>query len=328
MTRLDSVLISEDVTIIQTPLKYQLTLCPNNIVLEDIMGLAFDLPAVMREVSNFEHDFECESDEFKLKLLKMFSAQKPLEQVKGELVTNTSLVDASVDLNKGCFLGFETVSKIESRRGAAKKNVLVTIDEYMCPENFDEVKVNEKKVTPITWFLDKKKLYIELKLDRSERVNNKTIQLKIDGSEYAGTVNTLAYRFFDLNSWTENKFLNSVNAFHESLGEEKAKALLKFIICVNPSYEDAYESLGVIYARQEDFNTAISYLKQLEKINPDSVLVHTNLSLNYMKIGQIELAEEHKGARYRQDIRVVWQKASSDEQEEKTENEKRCFYKS
>lgn len=75
---------------------------------------------------------------------------------------------------------------------------------------------------------------------------------------------------------------------------EKSIELLKKAIQENPKNEDAYESLGVILGREQKYEEAIKVMKQLEMINPASIMAQTNLSIFYMKIGDKETAEEYK----------------------------------
>lgn len=74
----------------------------------------------------------------------------------------------------------------------------------------------------------------------------------------------------------------------------EVKALIEKAIKEDPRNEDAYELLGVVYARESQFNEAITAMKKLEELNPDSVMAKTNLSIFYMKIGDKETAEDYK----------------------------------
>ena len=60
---------------------------------------------------------------------------------------------------------------------------------------------------------------------------------------------------------------------------------------LDPSFSDAYEALGVILGRSERYHEAIDIFKRLEEVAPKEPMVHTNLSLFYMKIGDKEAAE-------------------------------------
>ncbi len=75
---------------------------------------------------------------------------------------------------------------------------------------------------------------------------------------------------------------------------DPAIELLKKALKENPKFEDAYESLGVMLAKQEKFKEAIGVMHQLEMINPKNIMAQTNLSIFYMKIGDKETAEDHK----------------------------------
>ena len=70
---------------------------------------------------------------------------------------------------------------------------------------------------------------------------------------------------------------------------EKLKSLLE----QDDSYFDAQLSLGMAYYRKGDYPQAIAYGHQAETMRPNEQLVHTNLSLFYMKAGDKEKAEHH-----------------------------------
>jgi predicted Zn-dependent protease len=60
-----------------------------------------------------------------------------------------------------------------------------------------------------------------------------------------------------------------------------------------PGYFDAQLSLGMAYYRKGDYTAAIAEGLKAEKLNPKEQLVHTNLSLFYMKAGDKVKAEHH-----------------------------------
>ena len=70
--------------------------------------------------------------------------------------------------------------------------------------------------------------------------------------------------------------------------------LLRKALKENSKNEDAYESLGVMLAKQEKFQEAIAVMQQLEMLNPQNQMALMNLSIFYMKIGDKETAEEYK----------------------------------
>ncbi len=68
---------------------------------------------------------------------------------------------------------------------------------------------------------------------------------------------------------------------------------LTAILAEDPSYFDAQLSLGGAYYRKSDFARAIAEGHKAEKLRPTEQLVHTNLSLFYMKSGDKKTAEHH-----------------------------------
>lgn len=72
-----------------------------------------------------------------------------------------------------------------------------------------------------------------------------------------------------------------------------AIAGLKAILAEDPSYFEAQLALGMAYYRQGDFAAAIAEGHKAERLKPHEQLVHTNLSLFYMKAGDKATAEHH-----------------------------------
>jgi Flp pilus assembly protein TadD len=72
-------------------------------------------------------------------------------------------------------------------------------------------------------------------------------------------------------------------------------AIAKFrsILAVEPGHFEAQLALGMAYYRKGDYATAIVEGHKAEKLRPQEQLVHTNLSLFYMKVGNRVTAEHH-----------------------------------
>jgi predicted Zn-dependent protease len=82
--------------------------------------------------------------------------------------------------------------------------------------------------------------------------------------------------------------------FDFSTGDfDSAIAKLKTILTEEPSHFDAQLSLGMAHYRKGDFPTAIAEGHKAEQLRPKEQLVHTNLSLFYMKSGDKQKAEHH-----------------------------------
>src|SRR5216684_5414147 len=68
---------------------------------------------------------------------------------------------------------------------------------------------------------------------------------------------------------------------------------LKYVLAKEPAHFDAQLALGMAYYRKGDPTTAIIEGHKAEKLKPHEQLVHTNLSLFYMKAGNKAVAEHH-----------------------------------
>lgn len=72
-----------------------------------------------------------------------------------------------------------------------------------------------------------------------------------------------------------------------------AIAKLKGILEADAGHFEAQLALGMAYCRKGDFATAIAEGLKAEALRPGEQLVHTNLSLFYMKAGDKTRAEHH-----------------------------------
>jgi tetratricopeptide (TPR) repeat protein len=82
--------------------------------------------------------------------------------------------------------------------------------------------------------------------------------------------------------------------FRFSTGDyDGAIAELKAMLAEDPGYFEALLALGMAYYRKGDYAAAIAEGHKAEKLRPKEQLVHTNLSLFYMKSGDKTTAEHH-----------------------------------
>ena len=68
---------------------------------------------------------------------------------------------------------------------------------------------------------------------------------------------------------------------------------LKTLLAAEPAHFDAQLALGMAHYRQGDYAIAIGEGHKAEQLRPKEQLVHTNLSLFYMKAGDKQKAEHH-----------------------------------
>jgi Flp pilus assembly protein TadD len=82
--------------------------------------------------------------------------------------------------------------------------------------------------------------------------------------------------------------------FDFSRGEfDSAIAKLRNVLAQEPEHFDAQLALGMALYRKGDYAAAIAEGHKAEKLRPQEQLVHTNLSLFYMKAGDKVTAEHH-----------------------------------
>src|ERR1700712_5561325 len=74
---------------------------------------------------------------------------------------------------------------------------------------------------------------------------------------------------------------------------DSAVEKLKALLAQDPENFEAQLALGMAYYRKGDYPTAIAEGHKAEKLNPKDQLVHTNLSLFYMKAGDKKTPEHH-----------------------------------
>jgi Flp pilus assembly protein TadD len=94
---------------------------------------------------------------------------------------------------------------------------------------------------------------------------------------------------------------------------------LKNVLVQEPENFDAQLALGMALYRKGDFAAAIAEGHKAEQLRPKEQLVHTNLSLFYMKAGDKVTAEKHglqaKIESWREDAKNSTEKKLEDEPE-------------
>jgi predicted Zn-dependent protease len=108
--------------------------------------------------------------------------------------------------------------------------------------------------------------------------------------------------------------------FDFSCGEfDSAIAKLKNVLAQEPEHFDAQLALGMTFYRKGDFASAIAEGHKAEKLRPEEQLVHTNLSLFYMKAGDKVTAEKYglkaKIESWREDAKKTGEKKSEADSE-------------
>jgi folate-binding protein YgfZ len=206
-------------------------------------------------------------------------------------INDSYLNDIAISYKKGCFLGQETVAKIENNRGAAYYPVLLELDKKSELPKSDFF-IEDKKAGKVSYQKDQ---YVQATLFRDFRIEGKKLVIVIDGQSFNVVVHYLPF-------YKNQKKLDIASElYHEGVDEfqknnvDNAMEFMKRAIAFDPEYSDAYESIGVILGRKEQYQEAIDWMDKLLLVKKSSVLAHTNKSLFLMKMGKIEEAEAEKG---------------------------------
>lgn len=206
-----------------------------------------------------------------------------------QLINETRLGDLSVSYDKGCFLGQETVAKIHHGRGASYSTVRMNTpkNSSLEPGTFS---INDRKGGEV---LSVHVGYCVVRVFREFRIENKNFEV-IQGDIQENISFSFYLPDYNIEDFSHQLYLKSVELFQDG-DESAAIEYLESVIELTPNFADAYESLGVIYGRQEKFEKGIELMDKLLSVDDDSVLAHTNKSLYLMNLGKIEEAEEEKG---------------------------------
>lgn len=264
---LEKFIIMDDVEINESSDKYSFQVNEKN-----IEGYLFGQPGCLIKEDAETHAF--------FKNLAVLTAE-PIEyfsKFTDIFLNESTLNTVGVSYSKGCFLGQETVAKIENNRGAANFPMLLV--GYSSCE--DEIVSEDAKVGSLLKSVEIENLNYHLAfIKREKRVE----KIKIGELELQN--------LFSFDDRKEDLYRIAVELF-QSGDEDRSMRLLEYIIESFPDFSDAYESLGVILGRNEKYVEAIAFMDKLLNVNPDSIMAHTNKSLYFMKMGKIEEAEKEK----------------------------------
>jgi folate-binding protein YgfZ len=285
LARLNKFLISEDVEFETTAPSIFIEI--NNFISNEneFLGNYCSLPSKI--VFNIPSSNELDLASHELLKLSSGFVEMGLHAKSGELITNTYLTESAIDFNKGCYPGQETVSKIVNNRGAAYYPVALIGNKEI--QDIDVIS-GDKKIGNIVEKIEVEGEFLHYALlNRENRIEGK--KLNIEGTQYL----VKNFPLFDssIDARSEEIFDEAVRLFQVD-ENERSKELLRYLININPSYADAYESLGVMLGRERKFEDAIEVMKKLADVDKTSVMAQTNLSMYYMQLGDKETAEMHK----------------------------------
>jgi len=210
-----------------------------------------------------------------------------------DFINDTFLNQIAISYKKGCFLGQETVAKIENNRGAAYYPMLLKTNGESNLHEFlkRDFECDGRKAGTLHY---QSGSYLQVTLFRDFRVLGKELNIDFGGTRCEVIVADLPlFKGQSREDLARELYHLGVDLFQLNKTSEAMEALVK-AIAFDPAYADPYESLGVILGREEKFNEAIDWMDKLLSVNPQSVMAHTNKSLFLMKLGKIEEAEAEK----------------------------------
>ncbi len=286
--RLNKFLISEDAEVVAEGVK-TVFFTFNDDTSSAPAGLLFDQEAKIHFTD--PQAYKLSDDEVEAYRILTGSPSFDASGFSTEIINNTHLFDLALSRNKGCYPGQETVNKIANNRGAAYAPLLLKGD---TPFVVGQMKSFDKKIGEITSTTKFEGSYFaEAKLLRDFRVEGLALNFSVEEREFSAHVFNLPYLKGDKKTKSDDLFLSAT--LHFQKGDIKlAEELFHQSIRMNPLNADAYEALGVMLGRESRFDEAISWMQKLAELDSSSVLAHTNLSMFFMKKGEIEKAEEHK----------------------------------
>jgi tetratricopeptide (TPR) repeat protein len=207
-----------------------------------------------------------------------------------QLLTN-SFASQLINFKKGCFLGQEVLAKIINNRGAAFFPAYLLIDPMADVNEIISLLTEQKIINQVYFNVNyKNQLFLYVSLHRNYRVEGRKIQI----ADLNAVVKLSPVIKNDGHSKAKELYDEALDQFANSENVEKAVYLLKLAILSDNQFCDAYESLGVILDRLGKTHQAIEIMHELNRINPDIPMTYTNLSLFYMKVGEIKKAEDYK----------------------------------
>ncbi len=220
------------------------------------------------------------------------------------IVAETPLVAEAVSYDKGCYLGQEVVARLKAY--GSPKYALVGIEATdagaLLPEPGTDLYAAGKRVGQLcshTFSPTFNKHIAMAYLGRNVRTPGCVRTLTGSRGGHAFDVEVCALPFAappDRDTLAHQYYDEALARFEQDTDDvdESAIELLRDAVLLSPRFEDAYEAIGVILHRHHRVDEAIGYMQVLARLNPNSVMAHTNLSVFYVAKGMNQEAEDEK----------------------------------
>ena len=215
----------------------------------------------------------------------------------------TTLERTCVSYTKGCYLGQEVIAKL--RAYSSVKFALMGLELDDCtsaPTCGGTLYADGKEVGTVrsgvySPTLDRRISMVYL--DREHRAIDSTHAFSTvpGGPAFQARVVLLPfYTALTREEQAQALYDLALQYFQNDAHDKDVKAIdiLCEAVLLHPTFEDAYEALGVILNRHHRVDEAIHYMQILAALNPACIMAHTNLSVFYVAKGMIAEAEEEK----------------------------------
>ena len=219
-----------------------------------------------------------------------------ISSYSGELFPESVLSIDSTHGSKGCFVGQEVVSKIESNRGARKFPLILKLRKNGFKKIAGQkIFFNSKEFGDILNFVDDEEFsYFLVRAKREFQIEVNETMFSLDGQEFEASIFSINSCIREIQGDSSHNFfiegVDVINTGDESIAEK----YFSLSLLINPKNIDSLEAIGVLYGRSNRYNLAHKMMDLLLAADSNSVMAHTNKSLFFMNEGKIDEAEDQK----------------------------------
>ena len=202
-----------------------------------------------------------------------------------------------VSHDKGCYLGQETIARVQSRGHVNRRIMGLELEGTGVPDPGSIVLLGDHPVgeTRSACFSPSLDRPIAIAMIRLEAEPGRTVHVRMPSGLVAATVRELPlFRTPGPREAAESFYRQGMEAFKENRFED-ALRLFERALLMNPQHLAAFESMGITQERLGRLDEAIQTMESLTETAPDHVMAWTNLSRYYAQVGRIADAEKMKG---------------------------------
>lgn len=245
------------------------------------------------------------------------------------MLPETTWEHFAVSYSKGCFLGQETVAKVNTYGGLKQtlmglffegQSVVITPQSDLFVENETGESVKAGRwASAVQW---ERGTYALAYLHRAFREPNQTLKIQINSHIFMAQVELIP--FLNLGNPNEDKAQRLYDTIMQQFVEGDLKGsieAMRRLVEAYPLFWQAQEGLAVLLGRAERYEEAMQVLKQLIDENPNWVMAYTNLSIYALRLGSKEEAENWKAEGTRVAMRLKMQEVMAQKKAMQSEEE-------